>query len=56
MLGAERLVHGRLGSAAFTLRIDSTEPAPQVGETVALTAAAEHLHWFDPASGQRVGD
>ena len=54
MLGAERLVHGRLGDASFTLRIDSTEPAPRVGETLPLAVAAEHLHWFDPATQQRV--
>jgi sn-glycerol 3-phosphate transport system ATP-binding protein len=54
MLGAERLVHGQMGDAAFTLRIDSTDPAPEVGQTVALAVAPEHLHWFDPASQQRV--
>ena len=54
MLGAERLVHGRLGGAGFTLRIDSTDPAPEVGQTVGLAVAPEHLHWFDPATQQRV--
>ncbi|MDE2501947.1 MAG: sn-glycerol-3-phosphate import ATP-binding protein UgpC [Burkholderiales bacterium] len=55
MLGAERLVHGRLGDAAFTARIDSGLAAPHPGTTVALQVAAQNLHWFDPADGRRVG-
>ena len=54
MLGAERLVYGRLGDAAFTLRIDGTDTPPQPGAEVLLKAPAERLHWFDPATGQRV--
>ncbi len=54
MLGAERLVYGRLGGAAFTLRIDGTAQPPKAGDTIGLRVAPEHLHWFDPASGQRV--
>jgi sn-glycerol 3-phosphate transport system ATP-binding protein len=54
MLGAERLVYGRLGDAMFTLRIDATLPSPRVGETVRLDATPEHLHWFDAGTGQRV--
>ena len=85
MLGAERLVHGRLGgfggfgglgglgglggfsnaptagsggvasSALFTVRIDAMLVPPQVGQTVRLAAAPAHLHWFDAATGLRVG-
>jgi len=54
MLGAERLVYGRLGGAAFTLRMDATLPAPRAGDTVQLQAAGEHLHWFDRETLQRV--
>jgi sn-glycerol 3-phosphate transport system ATP-binding protein len=54
MLGAERLVHGKLGGTGFTLRIDSTAPAPKVGDSVGLAVAAEHVHWFDPDTQQRV--
>jgi sn-glycerol 3-phosphate transport system ATP-binding protein len=55
MLGAERLVHGQLGGAGFTLRIDSTDPAPRTGDTVHVSVAPEHLHWFDSQTQQRVG-
>jgi sn-glycerol 3-phosphate transport system ATP-binding protein len=58
MLGAERLVYGRLGDAAdgtlFTLRIEGTLKPPQPGDTVPLCVKPAHLHWFDRASGQRV--
>ena len=66
MLGAERLVYGRLGGAQpsaakvpadgrFTLRIESTMTPPRMGDTVMLRVLPQHLHWFDARSGQRVG-
>jgi len=55
MLGAERLVHGHIGTATFTLRIDGTRQPPRVGETVRLAVDATHVHWFDAADGRRVG-
>ncbi|MBT9492961.1 MAG: hypothetical protein IV107_11590 [Paucibacter sp.] len=54
MLGAERLVYGRLGSELFTLRIDATLAAPQIGAVLMLALDAKHLHWFDPQTTQRV--
>jgi len=54
MLGAERLVHGQLGSHAFTLRMDGMLPPPAAGSTVQLQLSAQHLHWFDVATGARV--
>jgi sn-glycerol 3-phosphate transport system ATP-binding protein len=55
MLGAERLVYGRLGDAPFTLRIEATLAHPAHGDNVHLHVPAEHLHWFDSGTGQRVG-
>jgi len=54
MLGAERLVHGRIGAQPFTVRQDSTLTPPSIGHTVAVHAPAQHLHWFDAASQQRL--
>jgi len=54
-LGAERLVYCRLGGELFIVRIDGTLPAPRPGERVPLGADAQRLHWFDPATGHRVG-
>jgi sn-glycerol 3-phosphate transport system ATP-binding protein len=57
MLGAERLVHGRVGatgSTMFTVRQDATLPSPAIGGTVTLQCAPEQMHWFDPASTRRL--
>jgi len=54
MLGAERLVHGRVGTLSFTVRQDSTLAAPKIGDTVSLHAANSHLHWFDAATQRRL--
>ena len=54
MLGAERLVHGRLGTLPFTVRQDSTLPAPTIGATLPLQPAVGHLHWFDNATQHRI--
>jgi sn-glycerol 3-phosphate transport system ATP-binding protein len=54
MLGAERLLYGRIGDASCTVRVAGTLAPPRGGDTVRLRAAAEHLHWFDATSGQRV--
>ena len=54
MLGAERLVYGRLCGQMFIVRMDETLPPPRVGETVTLAETPEHLHWFDAATGKRI--
>jgi sn-glycerol 3-phosphate transport system ATP-binding protein len=54
MLGAERLVHGRLGGQDFTWRLDATLPAPAVGSTQWLHPSERQLHWFDPATTRRI--
>ncbi|MDP9044488.1 MAG: sn-glycerol-3-phosphate import ATP-binding protein UgpC [Pseudomonadota bacterium] len=54
MLGAERLVYGRLGDALFTVRLDATLVPPKVGDTHTLSATHAHLHWFDAATGRRL--
>jgi sn-glycerol 3-phosphate transport system ATP-binding protein len=54
MLGAERLVHGSIGSTLFTVRVDATLAAPRVGDAMTLQAPPHQLHWFDAATGKRV--
>ena len=54
MLGAERLVYGRLCGQLFTIRMEETLPAPRVGETVTLREKPEHLHWFDATTKKRI--
>jgi sn-glycerol 3-phosphate transport system ATP-binding protein len=59
MLGAERLIHGRLGAstgaAQLTVRVESTSHNAVAGQVLQLAAQPEHMHWFDAQSGQRVG-
>ncbi|HMS81187.1 MAG TPA: sn-glycerol-3-phosphate import ATP-binding protein UgpC [Burkholderiaceae bacterium] len=54
MLGAERLVHGRIGETAITVRVDGTQSPPSAGQTVGLSIAPAHLHWFDAGSRRRI--
>ena len=54
LLGAERLVHARLGQETLTLRLDESVPAPQPGSTFNATPRADRLHWFDRASQKRI--
>jgi sn-glycerol 3-phosphate transport system ATP-binding protein len=54
MLGAERLLYGKIGTSPFTIRVDATLPVPALGTTIALAVRAEHLHWFDPETQARV--
>jgi sn-glycerol 3-phosphate transport system ATP-binding protein len=54
MLGAERLVYGRLGDALFTVRLDATVPPPKIGDVVLLHTTPEQMHWFDPGTTARV--
>ena len=53
MLGAERLVYGRISDTPFTLRIDATRSFPKSGDTVFVSAHPEHLHWFDSQTTRR---
>jgi sn-glycerol 3-phosphate transport system ATP-binding protein len=54
LLGAERLVHARLGQETLTLRLDASLPAPQPGSSFHATPRAERLHWFDTATQKRI--
>ena len=54
MLGAERLVHGLVGTLPFTVRIDAMLPPPHRGDELRISARPGRLHWFDANSGQRV--
>jgi sn-glycerol 3-phosphate transport system ATP-binding protein len=54
LLGAERLVHARLGAESLTLRLDASLPAPSTGESFFITPRTDKLHWFDAQTGQRI--
>jgi sn-glycerol 3-phosphate transport system ATP-binding protein len=54
LLGAERLVHARLGDEALTLRLDESQKAPAPGERFEATPRDGRIHLFDADSGLRM--
>ena len=54
MLGAERLLHGHVGDAPFSVRVDAQGPQPSIGECVRFDVAPARLHWFDRTNGRRL--
>jgi sn-glycerol 3-phosphate transport system ATP-binding protein len=62
MLGAERLVYAQLlkstdapvSSASIILRIDESQQAPKVGQTIHAQPRVARLHWFNGQTGKRI--
>jgi sn-glycerol 3-phosphate transport system ATP-binding protein len=54
MLGAERLIHARLGAEALIIRTHEDQGAPAVGSTVLARPREDRLHWFDSQTGARL--
>ncbi|MFN3735944.1 sn-glycerol-3-phosphate import ATP-binding protein UgpC [Hydrogenophaga sp.] len=54
LLGAERLVHARLGDEALIVRLHEGEGAPAVGSTLTVRPRQDRLHAFDATTGQRL--
>ena len=54
LLGAERLVHARLGDEILTLRLDESVVPPQAGQSFYATPRADRLHWFDAQTQKRI--
>ncbi|MGJ7508555.1 sn-glycerol-3-phosphate import ATP-binding protein UgpC [Variovorax sp. GT1P44] len=53
LLGAERLIYGRIGDEPVIMRMDEGQPPPAPGDTVKIAARQDKLHWFDAGSGKR---
>ncbi|MBN8751596.1 sn-glycerol-3-phosphate import ATP-binding protein UgpC [Xylophilus ampelinus] len=56
LLGAERLIYGRIGDEQIIMRADESQRAPKVGDTVRMAARPDKLHWFDAGSGKRAAN
>ena len=54
LLGAERLVHARLGQERLTIRVDESVAVPDVGGDLDISPRLDRLHHFDAGSGLRV--
>jgi sn-glycerol 3-phosphate transport system ATP-binding protein len=53
-LGAEHLIHGKIGASRVIIREADMSDHLNHGDTVPLQAQAAKLHWFDPATQQRL--
>ena len=53
LLGAERLIYGRIGAEQIIVRTDENQPAPPAESTIHVAPREDRLHWFDAASGKR---
>lgn len=53
-LGPDFLVHGRLIGQNVVFREDRESFIPQAGERAAMTFSAKGVHWFDPATKERI--
>ncbi|MCW5669794.1 MAG: sn-glycerol-3-phosphate ABC transporter ATP-binding protein UgpC [Hydrogenophaga sp.] len=53
LLGAERLVHARLGDEMLIIRTHEDQGAPAIGSTIRAQPREDRLHWFNAETGQR---
>ncbi len=53
-LGADTIVHGRLGDGTVLIARTSGALALRLGETIRFAIAPEHIHLFDVDSGRRI--
>ena len=54
LLGAERLVYGRLGDEAIIVRTEEGQPAPAPDSIIHVRPREGRLHYFDAESGRRI--
>ena len=54
LLGAERLIYGRLGAEQIIVRTGEEEPVHAPGSTIHVTPRENRVHWFDGATRKRI--
>ncbi|MGH6627046.1 MAG: sn-glycerol-3-phosphate ABC transporter ATP-binding protein UgpC [Burkholderiaceae bacterium] len=54
LLGAERLVYGRLGEEQIIVRTDEHEAAPAMDAVIRVRPREDRLHRFDAVTGRRI--
>ena len=54
LLGAERLVYGKVGGEEVTIRVDEGKAFPKPGEVARIQVREERLHWFNAETGKRM--
>ena len=54
-LGANTLLHGRLGTQPFTVSVPGVHKITKTGEELKLSVMPEHMHIFHIDTGRRIG-
>jgi sn-glycerol 3-phosphate transport system ATP-binding protein len=54
LLGAERLIYGRLGTEQVIVRSEENQAIPEPGSTIHVRPREDRIHWFDGASRKRM--
>ncbi|MDB5861812.1 MAG: putative type sugar transport system, ATP-binding component [Ramlibacter sp.] len=54
LLGAERLIYGRVGAEQIIVRIEEHQPSPAPDQVIRVRPREDRLHWFDGRTGQRI--
>jgi sn-glycerol 3-phosphate transport system ATP-binding protein len=54
LLGAERLVYGRIGDESVIVRIEEGLPSPAPEQVIHVRPREGRVHWFDAESGRRI--
>jgi sn-glycerol 3-phosphate transport system ATP-binding protein len=54
LLGAERLIYGRLNGEQVIVRIEEGQPSPAADEVIRVRPREGRVHQFDAASGKRI--
>ena len=54
LLGAERLLYGKVGGEEVTVRVEEGSAYPRPGETAHIVPRADRLHWFSQETGKRI--
>jgi sn-glycerol 3-phosphate transport system ATP-binding protein len=54
LLGAERLIYGRLNGEQIIVRIEEGQPSPAADQVIRVRPREGRLHRFDAASGKRI--
>jgi sn-glycerol 3-phosphate transport system ATP-binding protein len=54
LLGAERLIYGRVGDEQVIVRVEENQPVPAAGQVIRVRPREDRLHWFDASSGRRI--
>jgi len=54
LLGAERLIYGRVGTEQIIVRSEEGQPVPAPGSTIRVAPREDRVHWFDGTTRKRI--